>query len=113
MSWVSDPEARVGGALRPAYSFLHLDGLPNVAVIEGDWKLVQNLSKGKIAWSNLYNLVDDPGEMRNRARERPIRVSYLSSLIAKRRSEESLLVAGEAVLDERMEEALKALGYIN
>jgi hypothetical protein len=45
--------------------------------------------------------------------EKPILTSYLSSLIASRRSEESRLTAGEAILDERMEEALKALGYIN
>ena len=98
---------------RPAFSFLHLDGLPNVSVIEGEWKLVQNLSKGEVAWTLLFNLAEDPGETRNRAKDRPIVASYLASLIAKRRGEESRLIAGEAIIDERMDEALRALGYIN
>jgi arylsulfatase A-like enzyme len=113
LSWVTDPETTVDEVPRPAYSFLHLDGLPNVSVIDGEWKLVQNLSKGEIAWTNLFNRAVDPGETRNRALERPILASYLAGLIARRRSEESRLTAGEAVLDERMEEALKALGYVN
>jgi arylsulfatase A-like enzyme len=113
LRWVTDPDTAVDTVPRPVFSFLHLDGLPNVSVMEGDWKLVQNLSKGEIAWTNLYNRADDPGETRDRALERPILASYLASLIARRRSEESRLIAGEAVLDERMEEALKALGYIN
>lgn len=74
---------------------------------------MQNLNKGEIAWTRLFNLADDPRETRNRALERPILTSYLASLISRRRAEESRLTAGEAVLDERMEEALKALGYIN
>ena len=113
LSWVTDAETPVNEPPRPIYSFLHLDGLPNVSVIEGDWKLVQNLNKGEIAWTHLFNLADDPGETRNRALERPILTSFLASLISSRRAEESRLTAGEAVLDERMEEALKALGYIN
>ncbi|MGB5391426.1 MAG: hypothetical protein WBP10_14730, partial [Thermoanaerobaculia bacterium] len=87
--------------------------LPNVSVIEGEWKLVQNISQGKIAWTNLFDRSEDPGETRNRALDKPILASYLATLIAKRRSEESRLTASEAVLDERMEEALKALGYVN
>ena len=113
LSWVTGTTAPADGTPRPAFSFLHLDGLPNVSVIEGDWKLVQNISKGEIAWTNLFNRAEDPGETRNRLRDRPILASYLASLIARRRAEESRLTAGEAVLDERMEEALKALGYIN
>ena len=113
LSWVTDPQSLVEEDSRPAYSFLYLDGLPNVSVIEGEWKLVQNLSQGEIAWTNLFNRTEDPGETRNRALERPILASYLATLIAKRRGEESRLTAGEAVLDERMEEALKALGYVN
>ena len=113
LRWVTDADTAPDETPRPVFSFLHLDGLPNVSVMEGDWKLVQNLSKGEIAWTNLYNRADDPGETRDRALERPILASYLAALISRRRSEESRLVAGEAVLDERMEEALKALGYIN
>ncbi len=113
LNWVSDPDEPVDEVPGPVYSFLHLDGLPNVSVIEGDWKLVQNLSKGEIAWTNLFNRVDDPGETRSRVLERPILASYLAALIARRRGEESRLTTSEAVLDERMEEALKALGYIN
>jgi len=113
LSWVTEPQTPVDEVPRPAYSFLHLDGLPNVSVIEGEWKLVQNLSKDEIAWTNLFNRVEDPEESRNRALERPILASYLATLIAERRAEESRLTAGEAILDERMEEALEALGYIN
>jgi len=113
LSWVTNPQAPVDEVARPAYSFLHLDGLPNVSVIEGEWKLVQNISQGKIAWTNLFDRSEDPGETRNRALDKPILASYLATLIAKRRSEESRLTASEAVLDERMEEALKALGYVN
>jgi arylsulfatase A-like enzyme len=113
LSWVTNPQAPVDEVARPAYSFLHLDGLPNVSVIEGEWKLVQNISRGKIAWTNLFDRSEDPGETRNRALDKPILASYLATLIAKRRSEESRLTASEAVLDERMEEALKALGYVN
>lgn len=113
LPWVTGTEAAMNEPPRPAFSFLHLDGLPNVSVIEEDWKLVQNLSKGEIAWTNLFNLAEDPGEKRNRMKDRPILASYLASLISKRRAEESRLTASEAVLDERMEEALKALGYIN
>jgi len=113
LDFVAHPEMPGDEPLRPVYSFLHLDGLPNVSVLEGDWKLVQNLSKGEIAWTNLFNRADDPGETRNRVPERPILASYLATLIAKRRGERSRLTAGEAILDERMEEALEALGYIN
>jgi arylsulfatase A-like enzyme len=113
LPWVTGTETAMEEPPRPAFSFLHLDGLPNVSVIEEDWKLVQNLSKGEIAWTNLFNLAEDPGEKRNRMKDRPILASYLASLISKRRAEESRLTASEAVLDERMEEALKALGYIN
>ena len=113
LPWVTGAAVDMDKTPRPAFSFLHLDGLPNVSVIVGDWKLIQILSKDETAWTRLYNLAEDPGETRNRLQDRPILASYLASLIAKRRQEESRLVAGEAVLDERMEEALKALGYLN
>ena len=113
LPWVTGAAVDMDKTPRPAFSFLHLDGLPNVSVIVGDWKLIQILSKDETAWTRLYNLAEDPGETRNRLQDRPILASYLASLIAIRRQEESRLVAGEAVLDERMEEALKALGYLN
>jgi arylsulfatase A-like enzyme len=41
---------------------------PNVAVLDGDWKLLVNADG---AGAELYDLAADPNETRNRAADRP------------------------------------------
>ena len=100
-------------ASRLAFSFLHLDGLPNRSLVDGDWKLIERVSDdGVVIWTALFNRRRDPGDGRNLVQEFPIRVRFMEMLLGAKVAEGSLLTTEEAVLDQRTEEALRALGYL-
>ena len=96
----------------PVFSYLHLDGLPQRSVVTGDWKLIQRLDGERVIWSGLFNRREDPGEAHNRIFDHPIRARHLELLLVARMAEGSQLESSEAVIDERTERALKALGYL-
>jgi arylsulfatase A-like enzyme len=107
----ADEEA--AGQARPAFSFLHLDGLPHRSLVAGDWKLIERLSpEGTVLWEGLFHRGEDPLEARNRARDYPILTRYMGLLLEAKVAEGSLLTTEEAVLDARTERALRALGYL-
>jgi arylsulfatase A-like enzyme len=61
----TQPSARSAEAEPPAFAYLHLDGRPHMSVIDGEWKLIQHLEQGTIAWSELYHRATDPTEARD------------------------------------------------
>lgn len=73
-----------------------------LAIRQGDWKLIPHLGSGGFtkpatvkakageAVGQLYNLVEDPGEMRNRYAEQPQMVRALTALLEKYKVESSV-----------------------
>ena len=53
------------------------------AVVEGNWKLIQwySLETDDVVETQLFNLVDDPGEQHDLADEEPARRQRLESLL--------------------------------
>ena len=96
----------------PAFSFVDLEGRPHLAVVDGDWKLIERLEGPGEVLTRLFDRSEDPGETRNLALERPVLARYLERLIEARAREERLLTTSEAELDEETENALRALGYL-
>ena len=63
--------------------------------------------------SSLFNLLEDPRELDDRLADYPVRGALLALLIeGKLRSREHALTTEEAVLDQELEESLRALGYL-
>lgn len=56
-------------------SFYGFENLPDLAVREGDWKLLCDYDGGR---PELYNIVDDPGERRNLANEQTERAKTMT-----------------------------------
>ncbi len=104
--------AAAGRRQIPAFSFVDLEGRPHLAVVDGDWKLIERLEGPGLVLTRLYDRSEDPAETRNLVLERPILARYLERLIEARAKEERLLTTSEAELDEETENALRALGYL-
>ncbi len=97
----------------PIFSYLHLDGAPRIGLRRGDWKVIQRLQADQLVEPHLYHLPSDPGEQKDLATSRPIRLGYLSRLLRQRLSSpEGRLEAGSVEIDERLRLRLEALGYL-
>jgi arylsulfatase A-like enzyme len=96
---------------RRAYSHLRLGSKPaHLALIEGDWKLIQRL-RGDQTDAFLYNLADDPGEQEDVAGSFPVRAAAMTALLEERLAQAT--VEAETVeLDAELERDLRALGYL-
>jgi arylsulfatase A-like enzyme len=93
------------------FSYLDVDGRELEAVTFRDRKLIRYLSYDRAAPSSeLYDLVEDAFESKNLASERPQATEFLHSLLGKPRSSRGSPV--QVVIDEDLEQKLRALGYI-
>ncbi len=109
------------GAEGALFSYLSLDRAwlgpgsaePHASILVGEWRLVEELEEGSARRRALYRWREDPGETRDLTGTHPILAGYLAARI-----KEKLLRAGdratpeEAVIDERLAERLRALGYL-
>ncbi len=78
------------------------------AVIEGDWKLIQDLRRR--SWE-MYDLAEDPGENENRRNDEEDRWRTMRQFVFDHRAEPRATVE-PLTLSKETEEALKALGYL-
>ncbi len=95
-----------------AYAYLHYQGPPRLAVIDGGWKYVERpVQDGTIRW--LFDRRRDPTERHNLAAERPILAGYLATLLQERlRAAETRLDVEEVEIDTETARRLRALGYL-
>lgn len=100
--------------LRPILSHLHLDGPERVSAELGAYKLIAGVDDaGRLHSPRLFDVVADPGELRDLAAERPVRVGYLETLLRKRlASADGVPKAAEAEIDDELRRSLEALGYL-
>lgn len=74
-------------------SEIPVPGMLSLAVIDGDWKLVQMIREGQTSVavrSLLFNLADDPSEQQDLAAKNPTKLAALAELLRVRRSEHPL-----------------------
>jgi arylsulfatase A-like enzyme len=97
-----------------AFAHLDLDGREKEAVVTEELSLVETLAGDRPRpAAELFDRSRDPGEQRNLARERPIAVAYLRSLLlAAKLAAPSPLPREEAEVSEKLEGQLRALGYL-
>ncbi len=93
------------------FSYLHLDGAPQISVLEGGWKLIHILAGEKTARPRLYSQELDPDEKQNLSEDYPVMTSYLMTLAREHLATARRLETREAEIDEDLEESLRALGY--
>ena len=68
---------------RPVFSHLRLGKAPlQYGVVDGRWKLLQ--VHGKKTRTQLFDLIDDPGETRDLAAQLPVRTALLEGLLRER-----------------------------
>ena len=123
---IEAPEGIEGASLLPLlddpqaphrrFSFQHveLEDTFHTAVTEGRWRLVQDRSvaDGRIRYFWLFDQVHDPQDRVNAAQFYPVRVGFMERLIEARLLQQPAWETAEAELDEKTEEALRALGYL-
>jgi arylsulfatase A-like enzyme len=108
---------------RKIYSYLELDQVAPrekspishlTSVVEDEWKLVHDLgSKSPIPKTSLYRWREDVAETEDLSDAYPVLAGYLRTLTAERLlAPEERLEADQAVIDEELEESLRALGYL-
>jgi arylsulfatase A-like enzyme len=78
------------------------------SVLLEEWKLIELGPR-----TELYNISTDPGELENRAKEKPDHVAELSGLIEEWSAAHQRGDADEATLNEDDLEALESLGYLD
>jgi arylsulfatase A-like enzyme len=101
----------------PILAFLDLDGRRLESVTVGDLKLIDTFEYMHPADHHpgvqLFDLAKDPGEQVNLAEQRPILAGYLRTLgRAERLAATQALVSETAVIDDEIENELRALGYL-
>lgn len=96
---------------RSAISHLDYEERRALSVVRGDWKLIEPRSAKAGRHPLLYQVTEDPDELRNLQEERPVRAGWLASLLREISRTGESLEAGETVLDEETRKSLEALGY--
>lgn len=74
-------------------SEIPVPGMLSLAVIDGDWKLVQSIRESQTSMavqSMLFNLAEDPYEKQDLASRQPAKLAALAELLRQRRSEHPL-----------------------
>ena len=68
--------------------------------------------KGEVKLKSLHNWRQDPHELENLLAERPILAAVLDTTIERQRSRFASVQGQDAVLDDRIRDELRALGYL-
>jgi tetratricopeptide (TPR) repeat protein len=100
------PWSPTAGYAESLYAMEHHGTAPLTALREPGWKLIRG------ATEELYDLVADPGELRDRSAEDPARRDAMSAAL---QTMAAALVGGQAEtleLDEKSRRALEGLGYV-
>ncbi len=96
----------------PVFSHLRLSRAPlQFSVVDGRWKLIQ--VHGDEVRERLFDVVADPGETKDLAEELPLRRELLAGLLRERRARTSAAASDEIALTDEINEALRALGYLD
>ena len=96
-------------------AYLNLDGREMDSFVSPRGKLIRYLGANQAAYKfELFDLATDPSERHSLTPSRTVLRGYLLSSLQRAvlLSHPTLLVAGEAILDEELEERLRTLGYI-
>ncbi len=94
-----------------AFSYLNYYGPLQLAAVREEWKLMVRVDR-KSTW--LFDRGTDPEETEDFTRDHQIRKDVFDSELAGAlRPRPYWLTAGEAVIDKKLEEQLRALGYLN
>jgi arylsulfatase A-like enzyme len=111
--------AMSGENLQPAYQYAEYGGQPSnrvKAVWDDRFKLIEFSQDGR-DWIELYDLHEDPGELRDLSSERPELRRRLGSALSERFGPERRIFDGASTSGEdlppEVEERLRALGYID
>ncbi|MEO1368415.1 MAG: sulfatase, partial [Acidobacteriota bacterium] len=103
--------AGAGGPNRVMWSHLHLDGAERAALYGPLLKLTaERRPDGRLGRFLLFDLDDDPGELRDLSAERPLERGWLAHEL--RRSLAIRQEAAEIDLDSETRRRLEALGYL-
>jgi arylsulfatase A-like enzyme len=101
-----------GDPTSAVFSSLHLEGRRVHSVIRDDWKLIRTVAPEPRV--EVYDLSADPGEQTDLSAREPEVLAELEALLdAHIAGISGGLTAEQAVLDEDVERALKALGYLD
>ena len=99
---------------RPIFSSLHYHQNHWLGVIHEDWKLILPGTERLAGDAKLYDLRIDRAELNNLARDYPVRVGHLSTLIRREQRERAVPIApAQAELDSETAARLEALGYLD
>lgn len=95
-------------------SYLNLDGREMDSFVAPQGKLIRYLASEQAAYQfELFDLATDPSEWQSLTQSRGVLRGYLLSSLKKAvLNHPTLLVAGEAILDEELEERLRTLGCL-
>lgn len=94
-----------------AFSYLNYYGPLQLAAVRDDWKYLVRVDRGS-TW--LFDLAQDPGETKDLTQDQEVRSDLFDAeLTGALKPKPYWLTAGEAVIDKKLEEQLRALGYLN
>lgn len=94
-----------------AFSYLNYYGPLELSVVQEEWKYLVRVRR-KSAW--LFDRSRDPEETEDRSQDFPIRSEVFDAQLgAVLRPQPHWLTAGEAVIDKKLEDQLRALGYLD
>jgi len=94
------------------YSYLALSGPKHLAIVDGGYKMTMRRVGGGVIYQ-LYDRVNDPGELENLAESRPVHTGYLAERLRRWTAENAPAWTAEAVeLTPELTDELKALGYL-
>ncbi|MFQ5525015.1 MAG: sulfatase [Thermoanaerobaculia bacterium] len=94
-----------------AFTYLNYYGPLQLGVVREDWKYMVRVDR-KSAW--LFDRSQDPEETRDFSSENPVRRDVFDAELAGAlRARPYWLTAGEAEIDKKLEDQLRALGYLN
>jgi arylsulfatase A-like enzyme len=98
----------------PIFSHLRLSRSPlYTSVIDGDWKFIRGERSGVAISSQLFNWRTDPDEKMDLQEGFPIRKQLLEVMVQEKWSAEGeVKSAPEIILDEKMQQGLRDLGYL-
>jgi choline-sulfatase len=97
----------------PAHAHLLLGRVPEqLALVDGDWKLLYAPASDGPGTRMLYRWREDPGEERDLAAELPVRTAVLTALLHRRWTEKGQGAAAEVELDAELQKTLRSLGYL-
>jgi choline-sulfatase len=112
--WRAVHDGSTGSPQRVAYSYLDYEGRRGIAVRDGDWTMIEPLSRNFTAGRELYDREADPGERDDLAGQLPVRAGLLATWAGQEmaRHGSGLPDNDGPEVEGATREALEALGYV-